>query len=68
MSSQLHRHMAYIEKVFFFLCYTFPAVGSQTVVKEHRGDVPSGPMFSGGNGSESAYRFEYGQNQVANDS
>ena len=40
MSSQLH---AYIENVLFILlCYTFPAVGSQTVVEEHRGDVPCG--------------------------
>ena len=37
MSSQLH-----ISKMFFLLlCYTFPAVGSQTVVEEHRGDIPS---------------------------
>ena len=41
MSSQLH---AYIENVFFIIMFpvvTFPAVGSQTVVEEHRGDVPS---------------------------
>ena len=35
----------------------FPAVGSQTVVEEHRGDVLSC--------SWSPYRSEYGQNEAA---
>ena len=62
-----------IKKTFFLLCYTFPAVGSQTVVEEHRGDVPSRADVLSGvtpftlTGSGSAYRFEYGQNEAATD-
>ena len=45
-------------------CYTFPAVGSQTVVEEHRRDVPSRADVLSGvtpvtlTSSGSAYRSE----------
>ena len=45
-------------------CYTFPAVGSQTVVEEHRRDLPSRADVLSGvtpftlTGSGSAYRSE----------
>ena len=54
--------------------YTFPAVGSQTVVEEHRRDVPSRTDVLSGvtpftlTGSGSAYGSEYGRNEVATDS
>ena len=55
------------------ICYTFPAVCSQTVVEEHWGDVPSRENVLSGvspftvNGSGSAYRFEYCLNEAATD-
>ena len=58
---------------FVIMLCTFPAVGSQTAVEEHRGDGPSRADVLGGKpftltGSGSAYRSEYGRNEAATDS